>query len=88
MGNDGVGSSGGGCALRLLYMIAGSFLGFLTALCIGPTVAKSQGITSFEGADGYFIVFFLVPLCAMIGAAVSLLISFLISPRERPPGQS
>lgn len=53
---------------RLAGGIAGLLVGTVLALLAGDGIGGALGITTFEGARGYFVVFVLVPIFALVGA--------------------
>lgn len=56
--------------LALLAAIIGTVLGFVLGAAIASAVAGMLGITSFEGASGYFAVFVGGPPGALLGLAL------------------
>ncbi|MBX2998070.1 MAG: hypothetical protein KF893_06120 [Caldilineaceae bacterium] len=65
---------------RLLGGVLGLLIGGALGLPLGDAIAASIGVTSFEGARGYFVVLLMVPLFAIVGAVLG----FLIAGAPRP----
>jgi hypothetical protein len=66
---------GNGCLLRLLGALGGAVLGGLLAIRVGDPLGAALGISTFEGARGYFIGFLLLPLLAITGGAIGLMLA-------------
>ena len=53
--------------LAFLAGVAGAVTGFLLGAFAGDALAPAFGISSFEGASGYFAAFVAGPLGAVVG---------------------
>jgi hypothetical protein len=62
---------------RLFGALAGLVVGALLAIIVGDPLAEAAGISNFEGARGFFVVFALAPLLALAGAVAGALLSGL-----------
>jgi len=57
--------------------IVGLLLGACVALALATVIVEFFQISSFEGESGYFVAFLLVPLFALVGTLVGLLIVYM-----------
>jgi hypothetical protein len=73
----------GSYALALLAALLGAALGFALGSAAADLLAPALGITSFEGASGYFAVFVGGPLGALVGLVSGAL---LVLRRAGPRG--
>lgn len=62
--------------LAFLAAVAGGTAGFFLAAAIGGVLAPMLGISSFEGAAGYFAAFVLGPVGGLIGLVLGLWLVF------------
>ena len=58
--------------LAFLAAVAGTVAGFFLASALGSVLAPALGISSFEGAAGYFAVFVVGPVGGLIGLVLGL----------------
>jgi hypothetical protein len=61
--------------LRLIGGVIGLLIGGALAVIFGDSIGSALGVTTFEGARGYFVVFVLIPLFALTGAVVGVLVA-------------
>lgn len=62
---------------RLTGALAGLVAGALLAIFLGDPLAEAAGISNFEGARGFFVVFALIPLLALAGGVAGAILSGL-----------
>ena len=62
--------------LAFLAAVAGAVAGFFLATALGSVVASAFGISSFEGASGYFAVFLFGLPGGLIGLVLGLWLVF------------
>ncbi|MEZ4639215.1 MAG: hypothetical protein R2873_13600 [Caldilineaceae bacterium] len=60
---------------RLLGGLVGLVIGVVLALALGGPISAAVGISDFEGASGYFVVFALTPFFALIGAVTGVVVT-------------
>lgn len=60
---------------RLIGALVGLVVGALLAIIVGDPLAEAAGISNFEGARGFFVVFALVPLMALAGSVAGAILS-------------
>lgn len=63
-----------GCLGLFLGVVLGAVSGAVLALVLGEPLGMAFNISTFEGERGFFIVFFLVPLLALVGAVTGIVI--------------
>lgn len=61
--------------MRLLGGVLGLLIGGAAGMLLGDPIGAALGVTTFEGARGYFVVFVIIPFFAVIGAVLGVLIT-------------
>lgn len=64
-------------AWRLLGAFIGLVAGGTLGLFLGEVIAKLLNISNFEGGRGYFVVFLMIPLFAIVGAILGAIMIYL-----------
>lgn len=67
---------------RLLGGVIGLLVGGVLGMVLGDAIATAFGVSSFEGASGYFVILVVLPVLAIVGAILGVIISGL--PRPLP----
>jgi hypothetical protein len=65
------------CLIRLVGGVLGLVVGTLLAIAAGDPIGAAMGVSSFEGARGYFVAFVLIPLFAAVGAGLGVLMTYV-----------
>ena len=63
-----------GCLGLVLGAVLGALGGAVLAFVLGEPLGMALNIKTFEGERGFFIAFVLVPLCAIIGAVIGVIV--------------
>ena len=63
-----------GCLGLFLGAILGALSGAVLAFVLGEPIGMALNISTFEGERGFFIAFVLVPLFAIIGAVIGVIV--------------
>lgn len=69
---------GPGCLTILLGFIIGGPLGAVLGVISAAVYASATKMSTFEGASGYFVVFFGGPVGAIVGCILGVLIALKI----------
>ena len=82
---------GGTAKIKLpsvLYAFLGGLLGLIAggglAILVGDPLGAAFGIGTFEGERGYFVIFCLVPLFAIVGGITGFLLVRLLRTNHTP----